>query len=214
MQKRFEGKTAVITGASGGIGAAIARRFADEGRGVVVSAVDPRVEEIADRAARRRRARPRPRSMDVTNEGRSRGTLRFRREGVRPRRHLDPERRRDHHRQDRGDDRSRVGQGHGGQHQGRVPVLPGGDRPHPQAREGGPPDQHRLRPGAAGLHLHPALRRQQVRRGRHHPKPRQGSGQGEASRSMRSAPASSTPTCGPTTTQPGASCSATTSPAS
>ena len=47
MQKRFQGKTAVITGASGGIGAAMARRFAAEGAAVVVSAIDPRVDEIA-----------------------------------------------------------------------------------------------------------------------------------------------------------------------
>ncbi|CDX15502.1 Short chain dehydrogenase [Mesorhizobium sp. ORS 3324] len=47
MQKRFEGKTAVVTGASGGIGAAMARRFASEGAAVVVSAIDPRVDEIA-----------------------------------------------------------------------------------------------------------------------------------------------------------------------
>ena len=47
MQKRFEGKTAVITGASGGIGAAMAKRFAEEGAAVVVSAIDARVEEVA-----------------------------------------------------------------------------------------------------------------------------------------------------------------------
>ncbi|MEM7461621.1 MAG: SDR family oxidoreductase [Pseudomonadota bacterium] len=47
MDKRFSGKTAVITGASGGIGAAIAKRFADEGANVVVSAIDDRVEAIA-----------------------------------------------------------------------------------------------------------------------------------------------------------------------
>ena len=74
MQRRFEGKTAVITGASGGIGAAIARRFADEGAGVVVGAVDPRVEEIADRAARRRRE-GRGQGDGRYQEGRSRGTL-------------------------------------------------------------------------------------------------------------------------------------------
>ena len=47
MPKRFEGKTAVITGASGGIGAAMAKRFAKEGAAVVVSAIDARVEEVA-----------------------------------------------------------------------------------------------------------------------------------------------------------------------
>ncbi|TGR15842.1 SDR family NAD(P)-dependent oxidoreductase, partial [Mesorhizobium sp. M8A.F.Ca.ET.202.01.1.1] len=47
MQKRFEGKTAVVTGASGGIGAAMAKRFATEGAAVVVSAIDPRVDEVA-----------------------------------------------------------------------------------------------------------------------------------------------------------------------
>jgi len=44
---RFVGKTAVITGASRGIGAAIAHRFAREGAAVVVSANEERVEEVA-----------------------------------------------------------------------------------------------------------------------------------------------------------------------
>jgi meso-butanediol dehydrogenase/(S,S)-butanediol dehydrogenase/diacetyl reductase len=68
VQRRFEGKTAVITGASGGIGAAIARRFADEGAGVVVSAVDPRVEKIADRL-RAGGATAVAKVMDVTKKG-------------------------------------------------------------------------------------------------------------------------------------------------
>ena len=47
MEKRFGGKTVVITGASGGIGAAMARRFSAEGANVVVSAIDKRVEQVA-----------------------------------------------------------------------------------------------------------------------------------------------------------------------
>jgi len=52
VQKRFEGKTVVVTGASGGIGAAMATRFAQEGANLVVSAIDPRVEEVADRISK------------------------------------------------------------------------------------------------------------------------------------------------------------------
>ncbi len=44
---RFSGKTVVVTGASRGIGAAIARRFAREGAAILVSANEARVEEVA-----------------------------------------------------------------------------------------------------------------------------------------------------------------------
>lgn len=47
--RRFESRTVVISGASGGIGAAIAARFADEGANLVLGSNDPRVEAVADK---------------------------------------------------------------------------------------------------------------------------------------------------------------------
>jgi meso-butanediol dehydrogenase/(S,S)-butanediol dehydrogenase/diacetyl reductase len=44
---RFDGKTVVITGASRGIGAAIARRFGREGASLVLSANEDRVQDVA-----------------------------------------------------------------------------------------------------------------------------------------------------------------------
>jgi meso-butanediol dehydrogenase/(S,S)-butanediol dehydrogenase/diacetyl reductase len=48
---RFSGKTVVVTGASRGIGAALARRFAREGASVVVSANEPTAETVATEIA-------------------------------------------------------------------------------------------------------------------------------------------------------------------
>lgn len=49
---RFRDKSVVITGASRGIGAAIARRFASEGASVLLTANEARVAEVAEEIAR------------------------------------------------------------------------------------------------------------------------------------------------------------------
>jgi meso-butanediol dehydrogenase/(S,S)-butanediol dehydrogenase/diacetyl reductase len=66
VQKRFEGKTVIVTGASGGIGAAMAKRFADEGATIVVSAIDARVEQVAE-DLRKGGAKAISQVMDVTD---------------------------------------------------------------------------------------------------------------------------------------------------
>ena len=48
QDRRFAGRTVLVTGASRGIGAGIALRFAREGANVVVSANEDRVAEVAD----------------------------------------------------------------------------------------------------------------------------------------------------------------------
>ena len=67
MTMRFSGKTVVITGASGGIGRAIASRFAEEGAAVVVSANDESVEGVA-KALRDAGAKAVAQVMDVTSK--------------------------------------------------------------------------------------------------------------------------------------------------
>ena len=67
VEQRFKDKVAVITGASGGIGAAMAERFAEEGAAVVVAAIDARVEEVAEQL-RRSGAQAAGLRMDVTDK--------------------------------------------------------------------------------------------------------------------------------------------------
>jgi meso-butanediol dehydrogenase/(S,S)-butanediol dehydrogenase/diacetyl reductase len=67
VSKRFSGKTVVITGASGGIGQAIANRFAEEGAAVVLGAIDRAVETFAE-DLRDKGAKAVAQVMDVTSK--------------------------------------------------------------------------------------------------------------------------------------------------
>jgi len=64
---RFRDKTIVITGASRGIGAAIAHRFASEGAAVLLAANESRVHEVAQEIARNG-GRAAPFILDVTDK--------------------------------------------------------------------------------------------------------------------------------------------------
>ncbi|GAB3703275.1 SDR family NAD(P)-dependent oxidoreductase [Nocardiopsis oceani] len=64
---RHDGVTAVVTGSAQGIGAATAQRLADEGAGVVLADLSPKVEETAERL-RESGGRARAVRADVTDE--------------------------------------------------------------------------------------------------------------------------------------------------
>jgi len=63
--RRFEGRTAVITGGNKGIGYAVAERFAQEGANIVVASIEEHVHEAAETLARESGARVVPVLCDV-----------------------------------------------------------------------------------------------------------------------------------------------------
>jgi NAD(P)-dependent dehydrogenase (short-subunit alcohol dehydrogenase family) len=66
---RFDGHVAVVTGAAGGIGAAVARRLADEGARVLVADVDAAEGERTARAIRDAGGEAMFHRTDVSDEG-------------------------------------------------------------------------------------------------------------------------------------------------
>ena len=175
VEQRFKDKVAVITGASGGIGAAMAERFAAEGAAVVVGAIDARVEEVAEQL-RRSGAQAAGLRMDVTDktdvaalydlaEANFGGVdISVQNAGVITIAKIEAMT------EAEWDKVMAVNT------KGVFLCCQEAIAPDAQAWPRRPPDQHRLRPGPPRLHLHAPLCGLEVRRGRHHPKPGQGGG--------------------------------------
>ena len=69
MNSRFAGQVVIVTGAASGIGAVIARHFADGGARLVLSDVDePRLGAVADSIAATGRDRPTTKAGDLSQE--------------------------------------------------------------------------------------------------------------------------------------------------
>ncbi len=170
MQRDFQNKTVVITGACRGIGAGIAERFARDGANLVMVSNAERVQQTAETLRQRYQADILSLQVDVTDEAQVQSLYRAGRRPLRHHRRLHSERRGDHHRLLRPDAKSRFRKSAGGQHHRRVAVLPRGGQIYGET-ESRQPDQHLFRPGATGVYLHAALRRQQNGRDRRYPKP-------------------------------------------
>ena len=69
MNSRFAGQVVIVTGAASGIGAVIARHFADGGARLVLSDVDePRLGAVADSIAATGRDRPMIKAGDLSQQ--------------------------------------------------------------------------------------------------------------------------------------------------
>jgi NAD(P)-dependent dehydrogenase (short-subunit alcohol dehydrogenase family) len=73
--QRFEGQTALVTGAARGLGLAAARRLADEGAQVALLDRDEETLEAAVRSLTNRRADALSHAVDVTDEGQVRAAV-------------------------------------------------------------------------------------------------------------------------------------------
>ena len=173
---RFAGKTVVITGASRGIGAALAKRFAREGASVVASANEPACEQVAD-AILKAGGKAVGFVADVTKKGevialydlaertfgeidisiQNAGIITIARIEAMPETEWD-----------------KVMEVNT---KGVFLCCQEAIARNLQAQARRTPHQHRLRPGAPGFHLYAPLRRLEVRRGRSDLKSRQGSGE-------------------------------------